>query len=217
MGNHNCALAKFNKLWKQGINGFCPCHHTVIDAGQLFNPKWNRNFWIYKLRKTSSDDSVFHTNRTDFNNLICHCRKSGGFNIKDHVFSSKRLSLTVLYNSFQIIDQIGFHSINHFKIRIFWHNSAPLIKAVVCLRERLNNPVVGNCNRFVSPFVRLFDNLFCIGNPIHITHLGMTVKFHSFFRTGIHSRRSKWCNFLDSGNRRNRKLAVETVNVGDTF
>ena len=62
-----------------------------------------------------------------------------------------------------------------------------------------------------------YDNLFCIGNPIHITHLGMTVKFHSFFRTGIHSRRSKWCNFLDSGNRRNRKLAVETVNVGDTF
>ena len=114
--DHDRVFTKFHKTGQQSFNRFRTCHHTVIDTGQFFNAKRNRDLWIYKFRKSSCDLSILHFDCPDFNNFIRQSRKTGSLNIKDHIFSHQRLSFTVLNNSFQIIHKIGFHTINHFKI-----------------------------------------------------------------------------------------------------
>ena len=72
-------------------------------------------------------------------------------------------------------------------------------------------------NCLMSPLIRSFDQIFCSGNTIHITHLCMTVQLYTFLRTGIHSCTAKICNLFDPGNRSDSKFTVETVNCRNTL
>ena len=72
--------------------------------------------------------------------------------------------------------------------------------------------MIGDCNCFMSPFIRTLYQIFCIRNTVHIAHLCMAVQFHTFLWTGIHSGASEICNLLDTGNRSDRQFTVKSVN-----
>ena len=72
---------------------------------------------------------------------------------------------------------------------------------MVCIRECLYIAVVGDRNRLMSPFHRTFYNILALGHTIHITHLCMTVQFHTLLRTGVHTGGRKVCNLLNSNDR----------------
>ena len=95
--------AKFNKLWKQGINGFCPCHHTVIDAGQLFDFKRNRYFRIDKRGKTFRDGTVYNFYRTDLNDLVFGWTESSGLKVKYYIGIIETLPLGIFYQFLQAV------------------------------------------------------------------------------------------------------------------
>ena len=69
---------------------------------------------------------------------------------------------------------------------------------MVGIRERLHITVIRDCDRLMSPFHRAFYDILDIRHAVHITHLGMAVKFHSFLRTVIHTNRRKIRTLLDS-------------------
>src|SRR5699024_8076848 len=100
MSNHHGPAAEFFKSGQNLLNGRCICHHIVINTGKLFYTKRNWNLWIYKLRKTACNLSVFHTYCTNLDNLIFQGGETCGLNIKYYIGILKALSFTVLYDSF---------------------------------------------------------------------------------------------------------------------
>ena len=58
---------------------------------------------------------------------------------------------------------------------------------MVCIRERLYIPMVGDSNRLMSPFHRTLYDIFYLRDTIHIAHFGMTVKLYAFLRARIHT------------------------------
>ena len=54
------------------------------------------------------------------------------------------------------------------------------------LRERLHHSMVGDGNGPVAPFLRGLHHALGIVQSIHSTHLGMSVKFDTFLRIGVH-------------------------------
>ena len=175
MSNHYSPPAEFFKAGQNLLNGRRVCHHIVIDTGKLFDPERNRDPGIYKLRKACGNGPVFHPHSPNFNDLVLQRRKTGGLNVKHHIGIVQALSLTVLNDSLQVVHQISFHAVDHFKIRILGHHASPGIEAVIRLRERLDDSMIGDGNRFMSPFIRSFNDGFCIGYTVHVTHLCMAV------------------------------------------
>ena len=51
---------------------------------------------------------------------------------------------------------------------------------MISVRERLAHSVIGDCNGRHAPLGCLFYYIGHLGYTIHIAHLGMTVKLHSF-------------------------------------
>ena len=215
MSHHHGIFRKFQKFWENLFNGFRIHHHTVIDAGKLLYFKRNRHLRIDKYRKSIFNLSLFHPNRTNFNNPVRYRTEACGLNIKNHIGLIQTLSLTSGYHSFQIIYQIRFHTINNLKRRIHLFQfvlssfrmlflvilsviTDDVIIGVICFRKGLHNSVICNGNCRMSPFVCSLYKHTGIRNPIHITHLRMTVKFHSFLRTVVHSTGSKISYFLNT-------------------
>ena len=129
----------------------------------------------------------------------------------------KRLSLAVVHDPLQVIYQISLHAIDHFKIRILRNHPAPGIETMIRLRESLHHSVVGNGNGFMSPLIGSFDNGFRVGNSVHVAHLGMAVKFHSFLRAVVHTAVLKAGDLLDPYYGTDRQFTVIPVNGGNPF
>ena len=88
---------------------------------------------------------------------------------------------------------------------------------MIRISKCLHNAVVCNGNGLVSPVMCPFYNIRNLRNSVHITHLGMAVKLHSFLRIGILSGHGKICNFTDSCHRADRKLPVKLINRGNAL
>ena len=82
------------------------------------------------------------------------------------------MAFGVFHHGFQIVHQIRFHAVNHFKVAVFGDG-------VVGVRERLHVAVIGNGNRFMPPFHRTLYDVFYIGYAVHIAHFGMAVQFYA--------------------------------------
>ena len=69
---------------------------------------------------------------------------------------------------------------------------------MISVRERLAHSVIGDCNGRHPPLGCLFYYIGHLGYTIHIAHLGMTVKLHSFHIGIVHSLDCEIRDFLDS-------------------
>ena len=116
----------------------------------------------------------------------------------------------MFYQTFQIVHQICFHTVNDLEIIV-------LSNGMICIRERLYISVVCDGDGLVSPFHGTFDDVFDIGNTIHITHFCMAVQFHTFHRTGVHTGRYKGRDFFNTNDRTDGQLTVKPVNRCYTF
>ena len=210
MCHHNSILAEFHKLRQNLMNHRRIQYHIVRDMSQLLNLIWNWYFWIDKSRKTFCNGTIYHFYSTNLNNFIFGCTESCCFQIKYNKTICKGLPHRVFYQPFQIVHQIGFHTINDFKIII-------LSNCVVCIRKSLYISVIGDSKCFVSPFHGTFDDIFDIRYTVHIAHLRMAMQFHTFHRTGIHTGRHKGRNLLDTDDRTDGQFAVKPVNCCHTF
>ena len=88
---------------------------------------------------------------------------------------------------------------------------------MVRIWECLYVSMIGDRYGWMSPFYGALDDIFYLGNAIHVTHLGMTMQLDPLLRTVIDSAASKIWNFLNPHNRANGKFSVEAVNGGDPF
>ena len=217
VSNHHRIPAEFQEFRQYGMNVRGVHDHGIIDAGKLLDPIGNRNLRIYKSGKTICDGAVFHFHRADLDNLTGQRRKSCGLDIKHHKLPIHGLPFTVSDDSLQIVHQICFHPIKHFKIGFLRNTSAPCVKTVICFREGLHYAVIRDGDRLVPPLVRPLHQGFCVGNAVHIAHFRMTVKLHSLLRAGVHSGRCEIRDFFDPGHRSHCQLAVKTVNRCHAF
>ena len=81
----------------------------------------------------------------------------------------------------------------------------------------LNNTVISDGDTWHAPFVGLLYNVFYLRNTIHITHLGMAVKFNTLYISSIYSFTCKVRYLLDSYNRLDRQLMVKLIHSCYTF
>ena len=210
-------FAEFHKFRQHGMNVRSVHDHRIINAGKLFDPVGNGNLRIYKSGKTVRDGAVFHFHRANLDDLAGQRRKSCGLDIKHHKLPVHGLPFTVGDDPLQIVHQICFHPIKHFKIGFLRNTSAPCVETVVCFREGLHYAVIRDGDRLVPPLVRPLHQGFCVGNAVHIAHFRMTVKLHSLLRAGVHSGRCEIRDFFDPGHRSHCQLAVKTVNRCHAF
>ena len=171
---------------------------------------WADCDWAAGVTTVGGDYAFNHIYSTNLNNFIFGCTESCCFQIKYNKTICKGLPHRVFYQPFQIVHQIGFHTINDFKIII-------LSNCVICIRKSLYISVIGDSKCFVSPFHGTFDDIFDIRYTIHIAHLRMAMQFHTFHRTGIHTGRHKGRNLLDTDDRTDGQFAVKPVNCCHTF
>ena len=94
--NHRIA-AKFQKLRKNHINLRAVQNHGIINSGELLDSKGNRHVRINKGAEPVCNFPVLHLYRTDFNDFILLRRKSGGFDIKNHIGIGKTLVAGILH------------------------------------------------------------------------------------------------------------------------
>ena len=95
VGNHYRTLAEFQESGQNLLDGRGVHYHTVINTGQLFNPKRNGNPGIYKSRKTLCDLAILYKHCSNFNDMTGQRGKACGFNIKYHKFPIQALSFTI--------------------------------------------------------------------------------------------------------------------------
>ena len=209
--HHDAPLTKIDELRQNHINRRSILHHAVIDGGQLLNTERNRDLRIHECREFVRNFSMLNLHRTNLDNLVHLRGKSGCLDIKHNVIVIDGLIFAVGDNLLQIIHQICLHTVDDLKI------IPAALHSVICIRKCLHIPMVGNRNCLVPPLHRALDDILHIRNTVHITHLCMTVKLHSLFRTGIHADTGKIRYLLDSRNMSDRQISIEFINRGDTL
>ena len=201
---------KRQKLRQYHIN-FGRIHdHFIGNTREACDSKRNRHTRIYKRTVPLCHPSVFHLHGPNLDNMILHRTESGRLDVKYHVSIFQSLFSGTNHNIRQIIYQICLYPINDFK-RIFL---IQFLYVMVGLGKCLHYPMVGDGNRFMPPVMSPLYNIQHIRNPVHITHLGMTVKLHPLFGTYVLSAHRKIRDFLNSCNRSDGQLIVEPVNIG---
>ena len=232
--HHDRTFGKFQKFWQNFFNGLCIHNHAVVDAGQLFDFKGNRHLGIDKDGKTIHDGTLFHSNRTNLDDPVSHRAETGGLDIKHYIGIIQTLPPASGNHTFHIIHQIGFHTINDLKRRIYLLHlilcrfrvvflvlfsviADDIVIGMICFRKRLYHSMICDCDRRMSPFVGAFYQNTGIRNPIHITHLCMAVQLHSFFRTVIHPAGGKITDFFYTRQGTDGDLMVKLVDRSHTF
>ena len=71
---------------------------------------------------------------------------------------------------------------------------------MVSIRKCLHISMVSDGDRLVSPFHRTFNDVFDIGDSVHIAHFSMAVQLDSLFRACIHSCGRKISCLFDADN-----------------
>ena len=218
MSNHNTSLTELKKLWHNVFYVRCIHYHGVIYACESFYFVWNRLIRVNKCTELIGYFSIFNLNGTNLDNLVIYGAKSCCLQIKYNITSIQTLTFGISYHIFNIIHEVSLYSVYNLKVKRF-----PFIlilytlQGMKCLRESLNYSMVGNGNGLMSPGNCPFYKVFGTGYTVHVTHFRMAVKLHPFFNGSVHPLGCKVSNLLDSHNRCNSKLIVETVHSSHTF
>ena len=77
--------------------------------------------------------------------------------------------------------------------------------------ECLYHAVVCDCDRLVSPFMGTLQNINYLRDTVHIAHLCMAVKLHTFLRRSIHSGFCEITDLADSGYRTDCQFSVKFI------
>ena len=129
----------------------------------------------------------------------------------------------------QIVHQISLHPVNHLEKALLVRLRLSCLFTAVFLRlpqilphmvrigKRLHDPVVGDGNRRMSPFIGSLHDILRLGNTVHIAHLRMAVKLHPLSDAPVLAGSRKVRDFFDTRKEPDRQLAVELVNRGHTF
>ncbi len=83
-----------------------------------------------------------------------------------------------------VVDQIALHAVDHLEIRVFRNTALPS-EALLCLRKRLHDTMVGDGDRFHAEPVGLFDDGGRRSHRVHIRHLRMAVQLDPLHRRVI--------------------------------
>ena len=88
---------------------------------------------------------------------------------------------------------------------------------MIGVRERLDNAVVGDRQRLVSPGNGRADEILHIGHTVHIAHLRVAVQLHPFLGAGVHPPHPEIRDLLDAHHGTDGQLTVKFINGGDTL
>ena len=88
---------------------------------------------------------------------------------------------------------------------------------MVGISKALYHTVIRDGNGGMSPLIGTFHNVLCLGNTVHIAHLGMAVQFHPLFHGSIHPAGGKIRNPFDTRNRTNRQFMIKLIHHGDSL
>ena len=123
-------------------------------------------------------------------------------------------------NLLSVINKVGFHTIDNFKIQLFSFFLVSLLQItnkMECIGECLDNAMVCNSNSLMSPSDSLLNYVFYRRNSIHITHLCMAVKFNSFVKSKVISWSSGIRRFSYSCYMGDRNLLIIFIKCCSTF
>ena len=204
-------------------------HHVVPDARKLLYLKRNRYLRIDKGGKSVHDLTAADLHRSNLDNAVIHRGEARCLNIKDDKIILQRLPSVAGDDLLQVVHQIRLDAVQYLKeillvrVRIARLRALSLfllpevVPYMVRVGKALDNTVVCDGNRPVPPFVSALYNVLCLGHTVHVAHLCMAVKLHTFMRRCIHSRRRKIRNLLDSRDCTDRQLMVELIQIDDTL
>ena len=204
---------ELQKLWKNCLDIRCSYNHLICNTGKLCDLKWNRYFRINECAELISNLSMFYLHRTNLNNLILNWTEPCRLKVKYYISIIQWLSLFIHCHISQVVHQVAFHTVNHFKRIILIQR----LNIMVRICKRLNDTVICNRHRRMPPVMRLFQQCCYISYRIHIAHLCMAVKLHTLFRCRIHSGFCKITDLFDSDYRLDIQFRIKTVNRCHTF
>ena len=129
----------------------------------------------------------------------------------------------------QIVHQISLHPVNYLEKALLVRLRLTRILTAVLLRlpqilphmvrvgKRLHHPVIGDGNGRMSPLIGTFYKILRLGNPVHITHLRMTVKLHPLSDASVLPGSRKVRNLFYASKRADCQLVIKLVNRRHTL
>ena len=90
--------------------------------------------------------------------------------------------------------------------------SVDCLHGMIRFREGLHNPMIGNGNRRMAPFIRTFHKRRRICNTVHVAHLRVTMQLHMFCRCIVASSLPEVTDFFDSPYGGNSQVMIEGIN-----
>ena len=177
----NAVPDKFKELWKYHINSRRTHDHLIGDACQVRDLKRDRPPRIYKSTEPVHDPAVYDFYSADLYDPVADRTKSGCLNVKDNVCIIQCLIPGIHCNICQVIHYISFYPIEYFE-RIVLIES---LNIMVRVRECLCHTVIRDSDRGMAPVMGALYDILHLGDSVHIAHLCMAVKLHTFDRTQI--------------------------------
>ncbi len=110
----------------------------------------------------------------------------------------------------QVVHQICLHPVNHLEKSLLVRFRLPRLLTACLLRlpqvfphmvrvgKGLHDPVVGDGDRRMPPFVGALHDILRLGDAVHIAHLRMTVKLHPLSDASVLAGRRKVGDFLNA-------------------
>ena len=229
MGHKHASPAELQKFRQYFLNQTGILYHIIVNARELLDLKGNGHLRIDKCGKSVLYLPAADLHRTDFNNAIVNRRKTRGLNVKNHKVLVQSLSLVPCDNLFQIVHQVGFHTIDNLKKILPVRSFLPCLFAPVFLRliqalphmvgvrESLYHAMIRYGYGAVPPFVSPLHNVLGLGHTVKITHLGVTVQLHPFVCCHIHAHSGKIQYLFDPHQRAYGELMVKFVQHSHTL
>ena len=204
-------------------------HHTVIDACEFFDLKGNGHVGIDKGREFFCNLALLHLHRANLDDSVIYRGKTRRLYIKNHKIRAEILARFPHHQFLQIIHQIGFHSIDNLEEILLVRRRLPglltssllrlpqILPHMVCIGKGLYHSVIRDCNGRMSPPISALYKILCLRDAVHIAHLGVAVKLHSFFQAVVLTGGGKIRYLFHSNDRTYGEFIVKFVNRGDSF
>ena len=209
MGHHNTAFGKFQKFRQDIFDHFGILNHAVMNTCQFFDFKRNRPFRIDKGTIPIHNLTFFDLYRTNFDDTVIDRTEPCRLNIKDNKPTVQALIFRIKNDRFQVVHKIALNPINRLKICSF--------NTMIRIRKGLDNAMIRNRHRRMSPGHGCFQHLFTVCHTIHITHGRMGMKLYPFDRTVIHSFFSEIRNIFYTYNRIQGDTMVKLIHNRHSF
>ena len=216
---------KCQKLRQHFLDVRCIQYHFIPDAGQFLYFIGNRYLRIDEGRETVHHLATAYLYRADLNDSVIYGGEARRLDIEHDKIIRQSLSSVTCDDFLQIIHQIGFHAIDDLEeillvgIRIARFLSLRLLRLpqilpdMVGIGEALHHAMVCDRDGPVPPFIGPLYNILRLGDSVHITHLGMTMKLNTLVRSRIHSGCRKVRNLPDAEDGTNRQVMVKFVQI----